>query len=58
MSALDQICQEYERCLRPSPEMLKANLYGLESKDEVPRYYEYRAEALGFALDRLERGKA
>lgn len=51
---IEQIKNEYERCLCPTAETLAIELYGI-SEDQKADYYEWRAEGLGFALDRLGR---
>jgi hypothetical protein len=54
MSNLEKLKAEYERCLRPTEEMLcDDNLFGVKTRDERLKYYEYRAEAIGFCLDHL-----
>jgi hypothetical protein len=48
--AIEKIKAEYERCLHPTEEMLRAELYDITDNAQ---YYTYRAEGLGFALDKL-----
>lgn len=49
---------EYDRCkeLWQRPESAPG-LFGVEGVENVRKYYEYRTEALGFALDRFARVK-
>ena len=50
--AIKKIKAEYERCLRPSCETLAVELYGVKEHQKAD-FYAWRAEALGFALDKL-----
>ena len=54
---ITEIRKEYERCLKfySNPEN-SPELFGVLKKD-VGNYWGWRAEGLGFALDRLERFK-
>jgi hypothetical protein len=54
MTAIDKIRQEYERCLAPTAATLAADLYGVSTDAEKRRFYEFRAEGIGYCLDKLE----
>lgn len=55
MTAREKIQAEYDRCahLYSNPQMSTPELFGVKTLEEIRRYYEYRTEALGFALDKM-----
>jgi hypothetical protein len=56
MSMKEVVEAEYARCLRLAANPAEAPaLFGVEGRADVSQYYAFRAEALGWVLDRMDR---
>lgn len=55
MTLQEQTKAEYDRCLNLNLHPEQAPDIGMTSLEAVALYYAYRAEALGWVLDRMER---
>ena len=54
-TAVELIKEEYDRCIHLAVYPDKSPpIYGIEGRGALMNYYSHRAEALGFALDKLK----